>query len=201
MSASTHQAHDSVVLEEQIDPNYEPSDDEVLEYALWLGLDVNVDRDLFWIAREGLKAPLPANWKPCRTLDSNEIYYFNFATGKSTWDHPCDEHYKKLYQDHKTKRVQETGQETADLDPPDILQPVNTPIDDLGSQHCLQAEVEALKNKLVMAETERDALTTKYKGFKDHVTTLLVEGGRMSPHCLLWVMPEDSSDWMLVHSA
>jgi hypothetical protein len=25
---------------------------------------------------------------------SGEIYYFNFNNGESTWDHPCDEHYK-----------------------------------------------------------------------------------------------------------
>ncbi len=36
-----------------------------------------------------MKAPLPADWKPCKTLDTGEIYYFNFATGQSIWDHPC----------------------------------------------------------------------------------------------------------------
>lgn len=38
-----------------------------------------------------LQAPLPENWKPCKTTDTEEIYYFNFASGQSTWDHPCDE--------------------------------------------------------------------------------------------------------------
>lgn len=28
-----------------------------------------------WIAREGLKAPLPEHWKPCKTNDTNEIFY------------------------------------------------------------------------------------------------------------------------------
>ena len=32
------------------------------------------DKDLFWIAREGLKIQLPENWKPCKTYDTNEIY-------------------------------------------------------------------------------------------------------------------------------
>ncbi len=84
--------------------------DEVIEYAKWLGMDTEGDKDLLYIAREGLKvrglcatllivacsvialqAPLPANWKPCKTIDTEEIYYFNFATGASSWDHPCDE--------------------------------------------------------------------------------------------------------------
>ena len=56
-----------------------------------LGMDVLKDKDLFWIAREGLCAPLPKHWKPCKTTDTEEIYYFNFATGESIWDHPCDE--------------------------------------------------------------------------------------------------------------
>lgn len=107
------QQGDSIILEEEIDPNYNPTEDEVVEYAKWLGMDVQEDRDLLWIAREGLKvrrrrlrdsrealmvsfavlhqAPLPENWKPCKTVDTGEIYYFNFATGDSTWDHPCDD--------------------------------------------------------------------------------------------------------------
>merc|ERR1712227_863592 len=93
---------ESVVLEEAIDENYEPTDDEILEYARWLGMDETEDKHLFWIAREGLKAPLPENWKPCKTQDQ-EIYYFNFATGESVWDHPCDEYYRKTYEEEKKK--------------------------------------------------------------------------------------------------
>jgi centrosomal protein CEP164 len=37
--------------------------------------------------------PLPPGWKPCQE-ESGELYYFNFDTGKSSWDHPCDEIYK-----------------------------------------------------------------------------------------------------------
>ena len=64
------------------------------EYAKWLGMELGDDVDLFWIAKEGLKAPLPENWKPCKTVDTDEIYYFNFATGELTilcslFKHPC----------------------------------------------------------------------------------------------------------------
>lgn len=95
---------DSIILEEEIDPNYAPSESEVLEYAKWLGMDLEKDEDLFWIAREGLKAPLPENWKPCKTKDTDDIYYFNFTTGESTWDHPCDGFYKRLYEEEKKKK-------------------------------------------------------------------------------------------------
>jgi centrosomal protein CEP164 len=95
---------DSIVLEEEIDPNYVPSESEVIEYAKWLGMDLELDKDLFWIAREGLMAPLPNNWKPCKTKDTEDIYYFNFATGESTWNHPCDGYYKRLYEEEKKKK-------------------------------------------------------------------------------------------------
>ncbi|CAM9911032.1 unnamed protein product, partial [Phaeothamnion confervicola] len=101
-------AGDSIILEEEIDPNYVPTTEEVREYAKWLGMDLEKDTDLFWIAREGLKAPLPENWKPCKTVDTDEIYYFNFATGESTWDHPCDEYYRKLYEKEERTKVTET---------------------------------------------------------------------------------------------
>ncbi|CAJ1427486.1 unnamed protein product, partial [Effrenium voratum] len=91
------------MLDEHIDPDYQPTDKEVEEYAEWLGMDLDKDRDLFWIARAGLKAPLPAPWKPCESEDG-EIFYFNFETGESVWDHPCDEHYRKVYEKYKAKK-------------------------------------------------------------------------------------------------
>mmetsp|Transcript_4194 Transcript_4194/g.6412 ORF Transcript_4194/g.6412 Transcript_4194/m.6412 type:complete len:1160 (-) Transcript_4194:553-4032(-) len=101
--ASRGSQGDSIILEEEIDPSYVPSNEEVTEYAKWLGMDPNEDSELFWIAREGLKAPLPESWKPCKTKDTEEIYYFNFSTGASTWDHPCDEYYRRLYEEEKYK--------------------------------------------------------------------------------------------------
>ena len=93
----------TMILEEEIDEDYEPTDEEILEYATYLGIDVNKDSDLLYIAKEGLKAPLPDPWKPCRT-SGGEIYYFNFETGESIWEHPCDEYYRKLYMTEKANK-------------------------------------------------------------------------------------------------
>lgn len=59
-----------------------PRPPQIEEYAQWLGMTSPEDDDLYWIAREGLKAPLPEHWKPCKTNDG-EIYYFNFSSGES----------------------------------------------------------------------------------------------------------------------
>ena len=34
---------------------------------------------------------------------SGDIYYFNFASGESIWDHPCDEFYRKMVQEERQK--------------------------------------------------------------------------------------------------
>jgi centrosomal protein CEP164 len=86
----------SVVLEDNYDEKYEPAEKEILEYADWLGMKTYEYDEMMWIAKEGLKAPLPKHWRPCKT-DSGDIYYFNFETGDSLWDHPMDEHYKDLF--------------------------------------------------------------------------------------------------------
>ncbi|KAJ3325030.1 hypothetical protein HDV06_005619 [Boothiomyces sp. JEL0866] len=86
----------SKVLEEDYDEDYEPTAEEIEEYAQFLGMNPKTEKHLLWIARESLKAKLPPDWKPCQTDDGN-IYYFNFKTGESSWDHPCDEYYKQLY--------------------------------------------------------------------------------------------------------
>ena len=100
----------SVILEEKIDENYEPTEEEILEYAGWLGMNLEKEKDLFWIASEGLKKPLPEDWKPCKSPEGH-IYYFNFSTGESVWDHPCDDYYRKLYQDEKKKKEAAGGRE------------------------------------------------------------------------------------------
>ena len=72
-------------------------------------MDLDADKDLFWIAREGLKAPLPNPWKPCQTREG-DIYYFNFETGESTWEHPCDEYYRKMYEKEKKKKLEKENE-------------------------------------------------------------------------------------------
>ena len=97
-------AGDQLILEEDYDENYEPTDQEVQEYATdVLGLSLRSDADLMWIAKQGIKEPLPPEWKPIQDT-SGDIYYFNFETGQSMWDHPCDEYYRGLYLQEKKKK-------------------------------------------------------------------------------------------------
>ncbi|XP_047374781.1 centrosomal protein of 164 kDa isoform X3 [Sciurus carolinensis] len=86
---------DQLVLEEDYDETYIPSEQEIVEFAREIGIDPIKEPELMWLAREGIVAPLPVEWKPCQDI-TGDIYYFNFANGQSMWDHPCDEHYRNL---------------------------------------------------------------------------------------------------------
>lgn len=62
------------------------------------------DSDLLWIAREGLKCKLPADWKACKTT-VGDIFYYNFNTQESQWEHPRDEEWKLLYAREKESKL------------------------------------------------------------------------------------------------
>jgi len=93
----------AMVLEEEIDDNYEQDEQEILEYAEFLGMDLQTDQDFFYIAKEGLKAPLPGPWKPIQR-DDGELYFYNSSTGETIQEHPCDEYYKQLFREEKSKK-------------------------------------------------------------------------------------------------
>ena len=52
------------------------------------------DHELLWIAREGVRAPLPAPWDAVRSGEHE--YFANLETGESMWEHPCDGEYMRL---------------------------------------------------------------------------------------------------------
>ena len=85
-----------MILEEELDENYEPTQDEVLEYAEYLGIDTQKEKKYLYIAREGLKAPLPSQWKPCKS-SKGDVFYQNFETNERTFQHPCDEYHRSVY--------------------------------------------------------------------------------------------------------
>ncbi|NXG76475.1 CE164 protein, partial [Baryphthengus martii] len=64
-------------------------------YAQDIGIDPDKEPELLWVAREGIMAPLPPNWKPCQEV-TGDICYFNLATAQTSLEHPCDDHFKQL---------------------------------------------------------------------------------------------------------
>ena len=94
--------HGGVTVLDQDDDRV-PTEEEVLEFAEYLGIDLEKEQDLLWIAREGVVAPVPAPWKAC-TENGDDVFYFNFETGESIWDHPADERYRQLLQEKREEQ-------------------------------------------------------------------------------------------------
>ena len=95
--------HGGVTVLDQDDDRV-PTEDEVLEFAEYLGIDLEKEQDLLWIAREGVVAPVPAPWKAC-TENGDDVFYFNFETGESIWDHPADERYRQLLEEKRKEKL------------------------------------------------------------------------------------------------
>ena len=62
---------------------YDPTDEEILSYALKLGYDIEKDPDeLFEVAYYYMKYPLPEGWKGGIMKTTKELVYINFLTGE-----------------------------------------------------------------------------------------------------------------------
>jgi len=91
------------IVEEKQDPTYVPSDADIENYAVnWLFMDPVADKSLFWIAKEGLTAPMPAHWSAVTENDGTTSYY-NMTSYAVSDRHPNDQIYYDKFQDEKAK--------------------------------------------------------------------------------------------------
>lgn len=92
-----------IVIEEDPEENHEPTIEEVRDYAEFLGIDCDKEPHLMWIAKEGVRAKVPEPWKACIENGSEDVFYFNFETRESVWEHPCDEKYRQMLDEYRAK--------------------------------------------------------------------------------------------------
>ncbi|CAM9471127.1 unnamed protein product, partial [Ectocarpus sp. 8 AP-2014] len=79
----------------------------VTRHAKYLGMDPEGDGAYMWIAEEALNAEVPEGWVTGEGEGEYEglVYYYNEATGESTWDHPLDEFYREKFKRKKARRT------------------------------------------------------------------------------------------------
>lgn len=192
MADQPEQEEGSIILEEENPENYQPSEQgnsipkklhysnfllETLEYAKYLGMDLENDADLLYIAVEGLKAPLPSPWKACQTKDG-QIYYVNFETEQSRWDHPLDDYYREFYLREKAKKNMSGNQKkqpiqtqspgtgkNLDLSPEAGTQGGNTKSKDLSN--ILETLHEQSRDSASKNEEDRHKKLQEYRGMKE----------------------------------
>ena len=156
---------DDLILEEVIDDDYEPTENETHEYAEWIGIDVSTESDLFWIAKKGLKAPLPSDWKPCQNSDG-ELYYFNLSTGESIWEHPCDAKYKAMVIEERLRLQQGSSDKPPEAakaeihDKPTSANAPAPPDKPLEDNHTTP---ESIKSRRLVGKTKETSPEAKFK--------------------------------------
>lgn len=70
-------------------------DRALLSMASCLGMDPTRDKDLLWIARSALEAPLPDGWEELEDEDGTR-YFHERASGKTSWQLPSDDYYRQV---------------------------------------------------------------------------------------------------------
>ena len=94
---------------------WEPTPHDVLEYARFLGATPDEcarDGRMLEVARRGLCAALPPNWRPCKAPDGKR-FYFDASVGTSQWEHPSDAIFRE-----EVRRLKQTTTTAAILQAP-----------------------------------------------------------------------------------
>jgi hypothetical protein len=113
---------------------------------------------------------------------SEDIYYFNVKTKESVWDHPCDEHFRKVYSEgentfrislsDQTEKAKWLAQQrddvnrslTDDLRARPTLSPLRAPITPLRQEQTLSRKKVSFSDELKQQEeTERQHYYREYQ--------------------------------------
>ena len=70
--------------------------EEVLEFARYLGIDIERHAHLLWIADEALSADEPEGWETGEA-PNGETYHVHRVTEQVLWQHPLDYYFQELY--------------------------------------------------------------------------------------------------------
>ena len=76
--------------------------EDVLEYAVYLGMQLDEDKELLWIADQALQAEDPEGWSQCES-PNGDLYYVNQVTMQVLWQHPLDYQYQQTYLEEKKR--------------------------------------------------------------------------------------------------
>ena len=89
---------------------WEPSDEEILSYALKLGYDIEKDPDeLFEVAYYYMKYPLPEGWKRAIYKKTKELMYINMEDGEIEVATEIEEMAHQMYLEKKEEMLKNLG--------------------------------------------------------------------------------------------
>ncbi|KAH8238207.1 hypothetical protein KR032_000963 [Drosophila birchii] len=148
----------SVICEEVFDEACFPSQEEINDYASLIGIEPQGEQHLLYLAKEGLMAALPSDWKICYSEEKNGHYYHNTRTKESQWDHPLDAIYRGLVEQTRQKLAAEAGAMPPCIDNSDDLSLLDSGIrsmqgiDEIPSPSPLASPLGNLSKQLSLAK-------------------------------------------------
>jgi hypothetical protein len=98
------------LAEQSLDSDSETDLAEVYEYAKYLGMDVQAEPELLFIAKYAMEADVPTGWTACLDASGTE-YFCDLKTGTTQYQHPMDSKYIEMYQSLKAKKKGMAGKE------------------------------------------------------------------------------------------
>ena len=107
---------------------WEPSDEEILSYALKLGYDIDKDPDeLFEVAYYYMKYPLPEGWKRAIYKNTKELMYVNMEDGEIELSTEIEEMARQMYLAKKEEMFKKSdkGENVTKVVPRSKIPPIN----------------------------------------------------------------------------
>ena len=115
------------------DRTWEPSDEEILSYALKLGYDLENDPDeLFEVAYYYLKCPLPEGWRRAIYKETKELMYINMEDGEIEIATEIEEMARQAYLEKKEEYLNKIGHKNEELTNKVVPRKKIPPINPLG---------------------------------------------------------------------
>ena len=79
-------------------------DQSVLDFAKYLGIDPEADREFLWIAQAAMVAPIPQPWLQVLS-EEGEPYFIHGETHQTQWEHPLDAYHRDLFHRLRDERA------------------------------------------------------------------------------------------------
>ena len=77
---------------------------EIINYAQYIGFDLNTDAEFLHIAIYALKTPLPEGWHRAVIKGTDNLYYINMEDNSLHEYSPIDMYAKQLLEQEKLKK-------------------------------------------------------------------------------------------------
>ena len=147
---------------------WEPTDEEILSYALKLGYDIEKDPDeLFEVAYYYMKYPIPEGWKRGIMKSTKELVYINFVTGEIEVRTEIEEMAHQMYLEKKSEMNQKNlpfqknleKKETTTVIPRKKIPPLNP----------LQKSNNSINSKNIPSIKNSNSTTTKNNENKNQI--------------------------------